>query len=340
MAPDSPPRTAKRRAAAAASRIVVRVPAGAGPTSGAIVMGTGIVAVSLLLDGRRAEGGVCLALAAAVWAALACAMLVRLALARPALVTEARVPAALTAVAGSAVLATGLALDGWRRPEVPLLLVAGALGAALCVPIARHWRAPTVGVSFLAPVAVASLAVLAADVAARRDARWLLGVATAALAAAIALYAFVLVRFDRREVATGNGDQWVAGGALAISALATGRIATAGAALTVPRAEIAVLRDAALVIWVLAALWLPLLSVAEVRHPRLRYDPHRWATVFPVGMYAACSFVVGRAAGVRALVSFARVWVWVAVVVWLVVSAATIRAAARALGRRGAERPG
>jgi hypothetical protein len=43
---------------------------------------------------------------------------------------------------------------------------------------------------------------------------------------------------------------------------------------------------------VLTMLWLPVLLLDEALHPRPRYDVRRWSTVFPVGMYAACSFAV------------------------------------------------
>jgi uncharacterized membrane protein YoaK (UPF0700 family) len=42
-------------------------------------------------------------------------------------------------------------------------------------------------------------------------------------------------------------------------------------------------------------------------------------------MYAACSFVVGAAAGASALTHFAQVWIWVALAVWLVVATGTVR---------------
>ncbi|MGO9903756.1 MAG: hypothetical protein ACLP0J_29750 [Solirubrobacteraceae bacterium] len=46
------------------------------------------------------------------------------------------------------------------------------------------------------------------------------------------------------------------------------------------------------------------------------------STVFPLGMHAACSFVVGAVATATAITDFARVWVWVSAAVWLVVFAA------------------
>jgi hypothetical protein len=49
-------------------------------------------------------------------------------------------------------------------------------------------------------------------------------------------------------------------------------------------------------------------------------------------MYAACSFVVGIAAHAGAITSFARVWVWVALAVWVVVFVAMIRRAIEVVG--------
>jgi hypothetical protein len=47
--------------------------------------------------------------------------------------------------------------------------------------------------------------------------------------------------------------------------------------------------------------------------------------VFPLGMYAACSFVVGALVTATAITDFARVWVWVSAAVWVVVFAAMLR---------------
>jgi tellurite resistance protein TehA-like permease len=87
----------------------------------------------------------------------------------------------------------------------------------------------------------------------------------------------------------------------------------------------AVLDRAALVVWVLAIAWLPLLAVGELRRPRRGYDLRRWATVFPVGMYAVCSFLVAGADDIGAIGTFARIWVWVSVAVWAVAFLAMAR---------------
>jgi hypothetical protein len=64
-------------------------------------------------------------------------------------------PAALTSVAGSAVLGTRLTVLGWDWAGVALLVIAFVLWTALLVPVLAHWRKPTVGAS---PVLIAAIA--------------------------------------------------------------------------------------------------------------------------------------------------------------------------------------
>jgi tellurite resistance protein TehA-like permease len=119
----------------------------------------------------------------------------------------------------------------------------------------------------------------------------------------------------------------VTGGALAISTLAAGRIALAAARTGSLTGGKEALKTTALVLWSVTMICLPALIAAETLRPRLRYSVRRWSTVFPVGMYAACSFIVGAVAGIGGISTFARVWVWVALAVWLVVFAAMVRRA-------------
>jgi tellurite resistance protein TehA-like permease len=59
--------------------------------------------------------------------------------------------------------------------------------------------------------------------------------------------------------------------------------------------------------------------------PRLGFEIRRWSTVFPMGMYAAMSFALGRALHSGALVDFAEVWVWPALALWAVVALGSLR---------------
>jgi tellurite resistance protein TehA-like permease len=150
---------------------------------------------------------------------------------------------------------------------------------------------------------------LAQPLAARNGAAWLLIAASAALILGLAFYIVTVTRFALRQLLTGRGDQWVAGGPLAISTLACVKITKADDALGWLTWMHGFFDVAALVLWCLAMLWLGPLIAAEALRPRLSYDVQRWATVFPLGMYAACSFAVGQVTGITEIGgSFTALW--------------------------------
>lgn len=278
--------------------------------AGAATMGTGIVSIALRLDGRGVVSDALMAIACALWAILLATTL------RGRL--DATSPEALTAVAGTCVLGTRLTLQGWRLPGI-VLLVSGTLAwPPLLASVLRHWSRPARGAGFLITVSAEGLAVLAATLARAYGARWLADVAVVPLLGGLVLYGFAVWSFDRDQLSRGAGDHWIAGGALAIAALA---------AATSARDLHGVLDTLAMVLWWLAIAWLPVLVVAEVRHPRPHWDAARWATVFPLGMYAAMSFAIGVVDGRRWIVDFAEAWTWVACAAWLVMAGASLRVA-------------
>ncbi|HEY5431633.1 MAG TPA: tellurite resistance/C4-dicarboxylate transporter family protein [Solirubrobacteraceae bacterium] len=305
---------------AAAKRILDLIP----PASGAEVMGAGIVSIALSLDGAQTISQILLVIDALTWVALVVLLPTRIVGDYERFRADVRTPAALTAVAASAVLGAQLAMLGWRWAAIVLLVISLLVWAALLVPVLSHWTLPTTGASLMLAVSTESLAVLAAALAVQEHADWLLPAALVAFALGLASYAFVIARFDRRQLAVGRGDQWICGGALAISALAAAKIVTGATTLAILGDGRGILQALAFGLWVLTMLWLPVLTLAEVRHPRPRYTVRRWSTVFPVGMYAACSFAVGVTARAAAVTSYARVWVWVALAIWVIVSAATL----------------
>jgi hypothetical protein len=307
------------------AHVLERLLAATPPASGAVVMGTGIVSIGLSLDGQETISRVLLSLAAVIWAALAVLLPARAARDRARFRADVRTPAALTSVAGSAVLGTRLTMLGWDWAGVALLAIALVLWAALLAPVLRNWVTPTVGSSLVLTVSTESLAVLAATLAAREAAHWLLYASAAPLLLGLAFYAFAIRSFDVRQLTVGRGDHWITGGALAISTLAAGRITLAARSLHTLSGITETLKLASLALWALTIAWLPVLLAAELLRPRLRYDVRRWSTVFPIGMYAACSFVVGAAAHTPPITDFARVWVWAGACVWLVVFGAMLR---------------
>jgi tellurite resistance protein TehA-like permease len=306
-----------------------------GPAAGAEVMGTGIISVALSLDGQETLSRVILAIAAAIWMALAVLLPLRLARDPAGFRADTRAPVALTSVVATCVLGTRLTLLGWTWAGIAALVIALVLSAALIGPVLAGWKSPTVGVSLLAAVCPEALAVLAATVAGPEHTRWLLIAALVPFALGLGLYVFVISRFDFHQLAVSRGDHWIAGGALGISALAAATIADGARALGIAGVRGGALEDIALGLWVLTMLWLLVLVFAEARWPRPSVGAARWSTVFPLGMYAACSFAVGAVAHAGAITSFARVWVWIALASWTIVFGATIGRAVEVVRRPG-----
>jgi hypothetical protein len=146
----------------------------------------------------------------------------------------------------------------------------GGGAAGLLIPILRQWKTPTTGISFVVGVATDGLALLSATLAIAFRAGWLVSVAVVFLLLGLALYVFTAARFDLRQLLTGMGDHWIAGGALAISALAAGVITQAAGMLGQFTQQHQVLTTGTLVLWSLALAWVPVLLVCEAVRPRLQ----------------------------------------------------------------------
>jgi tellurite resistance protein TehA-like permease len=327
-----------RRRLMVSSRLTVGVPGrtldSMTPAVGAVVMGTAIVSIALSLDGQETLSRLILAIAALIWVTVAVLLPFRAVRDPAAFRADAHTPAALTAAVATAVLGTRLTALGWAWAGIAMLVIAFVLWVALLGPVLEGWKSPTVGASLLLAVSAESLAVLAATLAAREHASWLLIAALVPFGVGLGLYLFVISRFDFHQLAVGRGDHWITGGALGIAALAAARIAD-GASLLGILGGGGALEDVAIALWVLTMLWLLVLLVVEVRWPRFGYDPRRWSTVFPLGMYAACSFAVGAVAHAGAVTSFARAWVWIGLASWAIVIVATIRRAVEVMPGQG-----
>jgi tellurite resistance protein TehA-like permease len=284
------------------------------------VMGTGIVSVALELDGERVAADALLVVAAALGAVLVALLVVAARRDPRRVATAANAPGSLTMVAAACVLGSRLTQGVWRPAAFALLGFAVTAWAPLLYRVLRAWRRPCRGDGFLVGVATQAIGVLCAAL----GGRGLAAATVVALAAGLGLYAFAAASFDLGELRRGRGDQWVAAGALAIAALAAGTAAEAWPAAGPARA----LQTVSLALWALATAWLPVLVAGELLRPRSGFDPRRWSTVFPVGMYAAMSHVVGHLAGRPAIVAFGRAWTWAAVAVWAIVALASARRAA------------
>ena len=116
---------------------------------------------------------------------------------------------------------------------------------------------------------------------------------------------------------------WILMGATAISVLAAGGILALGRAAPVPllpemRSFIV---GFAVVLWAFGTWFIPMLVLFGVWRYLVRrypwtYDPKLWSAVFPLGMYAVASTVLGREIGFGFLPALAAVWVWIGIAGW------------------------
>jgi tellurite resistance protein TehA-like permease len=309
------------------------------PASWTIVMASGVISIDLYDVHLPLLSALVFAFAAAVWVFLAVVLGVPLARRSGRFRRLAHAPVSLAAVAATAVVGTRLVLYDYRPIAAVLLAVAGIGWALLVVPVLRHWQTPTVGISFVLGVATDGVALLSATLAVVYRAGWLLDAGVVFLLLGLTSYAFTAARFDLRQLVVGHGDHWIAGGALAISTLCAAKLAQGAAALGRFGAQRDVLSDATLALWCLAMAWLVPLIVGEVVRPRLGYDVRRWATVFPFGMYPACSFAVGQVTGIGGITTFGRVGTWVAVAAASLALAGLVRAVDRARPASAAATP-
>ncbi|MGW3120498.1 tellurite resistance/C4-dicarboxylate transporter family protein [Streptomyces sp. NPDC001107] len=299
------------------------------PAAGAAVLATGIVSVGLHLTGYEALSRVVLGLACVAWAVLAAGFGVRLVREPERWRAEAGTPGALTAVAATAVLGTRFSALGRQTLAEALLALAAVLWPLLLVQVARHWRRRMPGGVFLCCVATQGLAVLGATLAGAQATAWLARAALVLFWLGLVLYGCALALFDLRQVTEGLGDQWVAGGALAISALAGSELVAADSARLYlwNDDDRGVLRAVTLALLVLDLAWYAVLLVAEAVRPRRGYDVRRWATVFPLGMTAAAVLSVAAALDAPRLEGPGEVLLWIAVAAWLAVAAGAVAAA-------------
>ncbi|WMX48547.1 tellurite resistance/C4-dicarboxylate transporter family protein [Streptomyces roseicoloratus] len=295
------------------------------PVAGAAVMATGVLSIGLYLVGLEVVSLVAFGLAWALWLVLAGDVTALFLSDRRGWEAQADTPPALTAVAATCVLGVRCALLGWGPAGIVLLGIAAVAWVALLPVVLRHLGRRMPGGVFLICVATEALVVVAGTLAPRygRGFAWA-GLVLFALG--LVLYGDALARFDFRQVVTGAGDQWVAGGALSLSALAGAKLAESGDVLGTG----GVLRTVSLVLLGLSLVWYGVLLAGEAARPRLGYDVRRWATVFPMGMTAVACLAVATATEAGWPGPPGRVLLGIAAAAWLLTAYGLARRAAGA----------
>jgi tellurite resistance protein TehA-like permease len=114
---------------------------------------------------------------------------------------------------------------------------------------------------------------------------------------------------------------WINMGAVAISALAGTLLALAAPLSPLLQELLPFIKGLTLLFWATATWWIPMLLILGAwrhlyRRFPLRYDPLYWGAVFPLGMYAVCTFRLANMIDEPVLLIVPRVFLYVALAAW------------------------
>ena len=202
----------------------------------------------------------------------------------------------------------------------------------------------------LAVVATQSIAVSSALLAARIGqpyrlelnlmalSMWLWGGMLYIWMISLIFYRYTFFRFSPDDLAP---PYWINMGAMAISTLAGSLLI-----LNAPQAPyllslLPFLKGFTVLYWATGTWWIPMLLLLGIwRHGYKRfpfkYDPLYWGAVFPLGMYAACTWQMNRAMEFGFLTTLPLGFFYIAVAAWLITFVGMLRSLSRTLRPRTA----
>ncbi len=318
--------------------------AGLSPGYFAMVMATGIVSLSLHILGVPVLASVLFVLNIGVFAILWFLAVLRIVwhphLAIADLVSHQRGPGYFTVVAASCVLGSQLLLIGkdfalgfslWVIGILLWLLLTYTILTAFTIKEEKpQLQDGITGAWLLAVVATQSVAVLSTLISLHWQqpyrliinffalSMWLWGGMLYIWMISLIFYRYTFFRLQPGDL---TPPYWINMGAMAISTLAGSHLIMNAPDAPFLLSLLPFLKGFTVFYWATGTWWIPMLGILAVwrhiykRYP-LEYDPLYWGAVFPLGMYAACTFRMAQAMHLDFLAGVPRFFVLIALVAW------------------------
>lgn len=319
-----------------------RAVANMSPGAFAFIMATGIISHDLGALGLKELAALSLLVAIVAYACLLVLTVIRVVCfprrVMADLGSQQHGPGFLTLVAATGILGVALA-PILRRASAAVWLLDAVLWVGLTyaflADVAAHARKPqaTRGISgnwLLAVVATQSVALLGPLVATQfGDMQELVLFASVCLFLIgcflyLALVPLIVQRLELLSLTPRQftPDYWINMGAMAITTLAGTTLISVPGQWPFFRQVVPFLVGLTLLFWAGATWWIPLLILLEtwrhlLRHVRVVYSAEYWSAVFPVGMYAACTFELAALIQLNVLLTAATWFAYVAAALWI-----------------------